>query len=160
MLDIKFIRENPDLIKQAARKKRLEFDVDGFLKIDGDRHRSMAEVEELRAKQNRATDIVAMIENEAEKESAIKDLRELKDVLGKKEYEFKKFDTEWRRLMYDVPNIPDPSVPEGADERDAREERKWGTPREFGFKPLDHITLMENLDLLELERGAKVSGFS
>ncbi|MEK7566625.1 MAG: serine--tRNA ligase, partial [Patescibacteria group bacterium] len=149
----------PDLIKQAARKKRLEFDVDGFLQIDDQRRKIMAEVEELRAKQNRANDRVALISDENDKETAIKNLRELKDELAKKEYEFKKLDTEWRKLMYDVPNIPDPSVPEGADERDAREERKWGTLREFSFKPLDHITLMERLDLLELERGAKVSGF-
>ena len=159
MLDIKFIRENPDLIKQAARKKRLEFDVDGFLNLDENRRKLMAETEELRAKQNRATDRVAIIENEAEKESAIKDLRELKDVLGKKEYEFKKFDTEWRRIMYDVPNIPDPSVPEGADERDAREERKWGDLPKFDFESKNHIELMQSLDLVELERGAKVSGF-
>lgn len=159
MLDIKFIRENPDLIKQAARKKRLEFDVDAFLEIDGQRRGLMAEVEELRAKQNRASDRVATISDEKDKEASIKDLRELKDLLSKKEYEFKKVDTEWRKLTYDIPNIPDPSVPDGADERDSREERKWGTPKEFEFKPLDHITLMERLDLLELERGTKVSGF-
>jgi len=159
MLDIKFIRENPDLIKQAAQKKRIEFDVDGFLKIDEERRRSMSEVEELRAKQNKASDLVAAISNEDEKESAIKDLRELKDALSKKEYEFKKLNTEWQKLMYDVPNLPDPSVPEGADERDSREERKWGEIPEFGFEPLNHETIMQNLDLLELERGAKVSGF-
>ncbi len=119
----------------------------------------MAETEELRAKQNRASDRVAMMEDENEKDAEIKNLRELKDSLSKKEYEFKKIDTDWRRLLYDIPNIPDPSVPDGADERDAREERKWGEITKFDFTPLDHITLMERLDLVELERGAKVSGF-
>ena len=159
MLDVKFIRENPDLVKQAVRKKRLEFGVDEFLVLDENRRKLMAEVEELRAKQNRASDRVSAIADENEKDAAVKELRELKDVLSGKEYEFKKIDTEWRRLMLDVPNIPDPSVPDGADERDAREERKWGEPRKFDFEPAGHITLMERLDLLELERGAKVSGF-
>ncbi|QQG46307.1 MAG: serine--tRNA ligase [Candidatus Niyogibacteria bacterium] len=159
MLDIKFIRENPDLIKQAARKKRLEFDIDGFLTLDEERRKVMAETEELRAKQNKASDHIATIEDEGEKESAIKNLREFKDLLSKKEYEFKKLDSEWRRLMYDVPNIPDPSVPEGVDERDAREERKWGNIPVFDFEPLNHLVLMEKLDLVDLERGTKVSGF-
>lgn len=159
MLDIKFIRENPDLIKQAARKKRLEFDVDGFLKIDADRRKILAEVEELRGKQNRASDRVATIENETDKEGAIKDLRELKDALGKKEYEFKKLDAEWRKLMLDVPNIPDPSVPDGEDDRDNQEVKKWGDPVQFDFEPKNHADLMLELGLLDLERGTKVSGF-
>ncbi|OGZ28883.1 MAG: serine--tRNA ligase [Candidatus Niyogibacteria bacterium RIFCSPLOWO2_01_FULL_45_48] len=159
MLDVKFIRENPDLVKQAVRKKRLEFGVDEFLVLDENKRKLMAEVEELRAKQNRASDRISAIADENEKNAAVKELRELKDVLSGKEYEFKKIDTEWRRLMLDVPNIPDPSVPDGADERDAREERKWGEPRKFDFEPVGHITLMERLDLLELERGTKVSGF-
>lgn len=159
MLDIKFIRENPELIKQAARKKLLEFDIDLFLKIDADRRKVLAEVEELRAKQNRASDMVAAIENEDEQDAAVKDLRELKDFLAKKEYEYKKIDAEWRKLMLDVPNIPDPSVPDGADERDAREERRSGEIPQFDFEPKNHLELLELLGLADFERGAKVSGF-
>ncbi len=159
MLDIKFIRENPDLIKEASRKKRLDFDVDKFLKIDEGRRKVMAEVEELRAKQNKASDRVASITDEKEKDSAVKDLRELKDILSKKEYEFKKLDEDWQKLMLDAPNIPDPSVPDGLDSRDARVEKKWGEIPKLAFEPKNHIELMQSLDLVDLERGTKVSGF-
>ncbi|MBI1957208.1 MAG: serine--tRNA ligase [Candidatus Niyogibacteria bacterium] len=159
MLDIKFIRENPDLIQTGARRKHIEFDVKELLTVDEARRKLTAEVEELRAKQNKASLRVAAITDAGEKEAAIKDLRELKDALSKKEGEFKRADTEWQKLMLDVPNIPDPSVPDGASDRDNVEARIWGKPAPFDFEPRDHITLMEALGLVDLERGAKVSGF-
>ena len=159
MLDIKFIRENPDLIRAAAQKKRLDFDVTRLLEVDKTRRSATGEIEELRAKHNRATEQVATLEDEKEKSGAIKDLRELKEILSKKEYEFKRIDNEWRKLMYGVPNIPDPSVSDGESERDNKEIRRWGEIPSFKFEVKDHVTLMKNLDLVDLERGAKVSGF-
>lgn len=159
MLDIKFIRENPEIVQQGAQKKRLDFDVKRLLEVDEERRKMLQELEELRAKQNRASDRVAALGDENAKDSAISDLRELKDGLAKKDYEFKKIDNEWRKLMLDAPNIPDPSVPEGQDDRDAREERKWGEIPEFNFEAKSHIELLQTLDSADFERGAKVSGF-
>jgi len=173
MLDIKFIRENPDLIRKAAQKKRLDFDVNKLLEIDEVRRKQMIDIEEMRAKQNQASDQVATIENKKEKDAAIENLRGLKETLSKKEYEFKKTDIEWRKLMLDVPNVPDPSVVDGEDDRDNHEVRRWAPtpsgrspdegvgrePEQFAFEPKNHITLMHDLDLIDLDRGVKVSGF-
>lgn len=159
MLDIKFIRENPDLIRQAARRKRLDFDVDQLLAADENRKKILQEIEELRAKQNRASERIAALKSEEERDAAAKDLRELKEILSKKEYEYRKIDGEWQKLMLDAPNIPDPSVPDGQSERDTKEIRKWGEPKKFDFEPKDHISLLSSLNLADLQRGAKVSGF-
>src|SRR3989344_5055686 len=159
MLDIKFIREHPDLVAAGARKKHIDFDVQELLKADEAHRRLLAEIEELRSKHNRASERIATLTDETEKEAAVRDSRELKDALGKKEYEFKKVDAEWHRLMLDAPNVPDPSVPDGENDRDNVEIRKWGTPATFDFTPRDHITLAEHLDLVDLERGTKVGGF-
>jgi len=145
MLDIKFIRENPDLIRQAGQKKRLEFDVDRLIAVDEERRKVLAEVEDLRAKQNRASDRVAILDEEESKKTAVNDLRELKEILSKKEYEFKKLDAEWRKLMYEVPNVPDPSVPNGENDRDNQEIRRWGEIPKFKFEPKNHVDLMQGL---------------
>jgi len=159
MLDIKFIRENPDLIREAARKKLLNFDVKELLDIDDERRALIKEVEELRSEQNKKSDEVAQIKDQNEKEKAIAALKNLKEKLSKKESELKKIEVVWRELMFKVPNVPDPSVPEGASDADNAEIKRWGAPKDFDFKIKSHIELAEHLDLADFERGAKVSGF-
>ncbi|MFH0803741.1 MAG: serine--tRNA ligase [Candidatus Tagabacteria bacterium] len=159
MLDIKFIRENPDLIKEAARKKHISFDVEELLKIDDERKNILREVEDFRAKQNSASDTIAQIKDELEKEKAISEMRKVKGDLLEKEDELKKINERWDALMLEVPNVPDPSVPEGNSDAENQEIRKWGEILEFGFEPKSHIELMEKLNLIDLERGAKVAGF-
>ncbi len=159
MLDIKFIRENSDLIKEAARKKRVSFEVENLLKIDNERKKLLAEAEELRAKQNRASEEIVRITDEAIKDGVISDMRKVKGDLFEKEDELKKIMEKWEALMLQVPNVPDPSVPEGNSDADNQEIRKWGEIPKFSFEPQNHIELMENLNLVDLEGGAKVAGF-
>jgi len=159
MLDIKFIRENPDIIKEAARKKRVDFNVSKLIDLDKKRRESLTEVEKLRSLQNKASDTVAHIDDETKKKAAIEDLREIKEKLTKKETELKKIAPEWEKLMYDVPNIPDLSVPEGATDEENTEVRKSTEPKPFDFTPKTHVDLLESLNLADLERGTKVSGF-
>ncbi|MBI2628406.1 MAG: serine--tRNA ligase [Candidatus Niyogibacteria bacterium] len=159
MLDIKFIRENPDLIKAAARKKRVDFDVNELLKTDEERKNLLAKIEELRAKQNKVSEGIVRIKNEAEKQAAIEISRALKNELSARENEFRKLDERWRDLMLAVPNIPDPEVPEGESDAQNKEIRKWEETPRFDFPIKDHLALMRDLNLLDLERGAKVSGF-
>lgn len=163
MLDIKFIRENSDLIKEAGRKKRIDFDVKKLIDIDDKRLVLLKEVEEMRAKQNTASDKIAKIENSEEKEKAIAEMKKLKEELSEKEKELKKIEEKWNEIMLQVPNVPDPSVPEGESDADNVEIRKWGDLPKFsadgGFEPKNHIELMQNLDLADLERGSKVAGF-
>ena len=159
MLDIKFIRENPDLIKAAARKKRVDFDVNELLKTDEERKNLLAKIEELRAKQNKISEKIPQIKSDSEKQPLIESSRELKNELSGRENEFKKLDEKWRDLMLAAPNIPDPEVPEGESDAENKEIRKWGEPPKFDFPVKNHIALMRDLNLLDLERGAKVSGF-
>ncbi len=159
MLDIKFIRENPDLIKEAARKKHISFDVGDLLKVDDERRKLLQETEELRAKQNKASEEIIKIKDADEKQKLISEMKGVKDELSEKEADLKKIVEKWNALMLDVPNVPDPSVPEGDSDADSKEIRKWGKIPEFDFEPKSHIELMEKLGLVDLERGAKVAGF-
>lgn len=158
MLDIKFIRENAELIKEAGRKKRIDFDVDKLIKIDDGRLKILKEVEEMRAKQNAESDKIAQMSGD-ERQGAIDEMKKLKEELSASEDALRKIEKEWQDLMLLVPNIPDPSVPEGESDADNQEVRKWGEIPKFDFTAKNYIELMQNLDLIDLERGAKVSGF-
>lgn len=159
MLDIKFIRENADLVREAARKKHIDFDVKKLLEADEKRRARLQEIEEIRSKQNKFSENVAGIKNEAERTALIEELRGMKSDLALREEEFRKIDEEWRALMLGVPNVPDPSVPDGESDAQNVEVRRWGEVPQFGFPVRDHMTLLQELDLADLERGAKVAGF-
>ena len=159
MLDIKFIRENPELVREAARKKHSGFDINDLLEVDNKRKIALTELEDLRAEQNKSSDGVARASSDAERQAMIETLRESKSLLTAKEEEFAKLDTKWKELMLLVPNIPDPSVPDGATDADNVETRTWGELPQFDFQVKDHITLMRDLDLVDFERGTKVAGF-
>jgi len=158
MLDIKFIRENSELIKEAARKKRIAFDVEKLLEMDKERLELLRSVEEKRAEHNIISKKIAGLEGK-EKEINIKEAEKIKKELEGKEQELKQKEQTFKELMLQAPNVPDPSVPEGESDIDNKEIRKWGKIPEFDFEPKNHIELMENLGLVDLERGAKVAGF-
>lgn len=151
MLDIKFIRENEEIVRAAIAKRHYNFDLGRLLKVDEARRGLLQEVETLRAEQNKGS--VSF------DEAQLASLRVLKEKLQKKEAELKKADEEFEELMLQIPNIPDPTVPEGKSDEDNVEIRRWGEPRRFDFKIKDHFTLMQKLGLVDTERGAKVSGF-
>ncbi len=159
MLDIKFIRENSNLIKEAARKKRVSFDIEELIKVDDERKEKLQEAEDLRAKQNRANEEIVKIKDEDEKQKIVAEMKIVKEKLSQKESELKKILEKWNFLMLEAPNVPDPSVPEGNSDADNQEIRKWGEIPKFKFEPKSHIELMENLNLVDLDRGSKVAGF-
>lgn len=158
MLDIKFIKEHTDIIKEAVRKKNSKFDVSKLIEVDDKRLTVLKEVEDMRAKQNAESDKISQLTGE-EREKSIDAMKALKEELAVKQTELKKLEEDWQELMFQVPNIPDPSVPEGKSDADNQEIRKWGDIPVFDFEPKNHIDLMEKLDLMDLERGVKVSGF-
>ena len=158
MLDIKFIRENSDIIKSAALKKHLSFNVDELISVDSKRLLILKTVEELRAKQNTASNAIQSA-NESDRTALIESMRVVKEELKVKEEELEETMKVWRTLMLSVPNIPDMSVPEGKSDADNVEVKTWGTIPTFSFEPLDHVTLMEAQDMADFERGAKVAGF-
>jgi seryl-tRNA synthetase len=158
MLDIKFIRENLDLVKEGARKKRVKVDLDRLVVVDDDRRKLLAVVEEKRSKQNAASETIAKAPP-GEKAVLLNSMKELKDGLLKDEERLKAVMHEWQLLMVLVPNIPDMTVPEGESDADNKEIRTWGTPPTFSFTPKSHVEIMENLGMVDFARGTKVSGF-
>jgi seryl-tRNA synthetase len=158
MLDIKFIRENPELIREAARKKHISFNVDELISSDQKRLEKLSLVETLRAEQNVVSDKIPQASPE-EKQTLIAQMTELKANLKKHEDALKEIMTEWQRLMLAVPNVPDISVPEGESDADNMEAHTWGEKPVFDFPIKNHIELCELHDLADFERGAKVSGF-
>lgn len=158
MLDIKFIRENKDIIKEATRKKHIAFDVSKLLKIDEERRTLMQTVEELRAKQNEVSRRIDTVTPE-ERPFVIKDMQAVKEELKQHEEKLKGVLAEWQQLMLAVPNVPDMSVPEGESDADNREIRDWGEKPEMSFGPKDHLELCEIHDLADFERGTKIAGF-
>ena len=158
MLDIKFIRENSDLIRLAAKKKHIDFNVDELIQADTERLGLLRSVEELRAKQNTASDAIAKV-SAFERAELIESMKSVKDELKLKEEDLEKIMKSWRSLMLAVPNIPDMSVPEGVSDMDNVEVRKWGEIPAFTFTPLDHIALMEGNNMVDFDRGTKTAGF-
>lgn len=158
MLDIKFIRENPELIKEAARKKHLSFNVDELITADQARLEKLSLVESLRAEQNAVSDKIPSATPE-EKAELIGKMTLLKEDLKKHEESLKEIMTTWQTLMLAVPNVPDISVPEGDDDTGNMEVRDWGEKPTYNFQVKDHIELCELHDLADFERGAKVAGF-
>ncbi len=159
MLDIKFIRENKDLVAEAARKKKLDFKVDELLAVDDKRRAILTAVEEMRAKQNSASTAMVSATGEEQKNSLLFEMKILKESMQAKEAELKDIMKEWRGLMVSVPNIPDMSVPEGESDKDNKEIKIWGEKPEFSFSPKNHIDIMLALDMADFDRGAKVAGF-
>lgn len=159
MLDINFIRDNKEVIKEAARKKRVEVDIDRLLEVDEKRRELLQSVEAKRAEQNEINDNVSKATSSEERMFLINDATKLKEKIQGEEEILKGVLEEWKSLMIQVPNIPDMSVPEGESEDDNVEVESWGEKPSFDFEAKDHMTIMENLGMVDFERGTKVHGF-
>jgi len=158
MLDIKFIRENKEVITAGAKKKHIGFDVDELIKIDDERKEILVIVDDKRARQNEVSQKIPQATDE-EKQTLLAEMTTLKEDLQKDEEKLKDIMQRWQKLMLQVPNIPDMSVPEGESDADNQEIRAWGEIPKFDFEPKDHVELMTSLDLADFERGTKIAGF-
>jgi seryl-tRNA synthetase len=159
MLDLAFIRENPELLKEVARQRNTSVDIDALLSVDAELRDTRRNAEDLRAEQNRLSKAIreAGADQEA-REQLIARGRELATQLKELEPRERELEAQLRELWLLVPNIPDASVPEGKGEEDNVEIKRVGEPRRFDFEALDHVTLMRESNLLDLERGVKVAG--
>jgi seryl-tRNA synthetase len=158
MLDIKFIRENKDVVALGAKKKNINFDVDELLKIDDERLEVLKSVEEKRSKQNEVSKQIPQASDD-QKQTLLSEMTELKSGLQVEEEKLKEITQKWQLLMLQVPNIPDMSVPEGKDDAENVETKTVGDIPKFDFEPKDHIELMEAHDMVDFEKGTKISGF-
>lgn len=159
MLDIKFIRENKDLVKEGAKKKRLDVDIDALISIDDKRREKLQSIETKKAEQNAVSEQIVKVTDPAARQTLIDSMRVVKEGLQKEEEEMREIMKEWQRLMVAVPNIPDMSVPDGASDKENVEVRKWGTIPQFNFVPQNQVDLLLKLDMVDFDRGAKISGF-
>ncbi len=159
MLDIKFIRENKDLITAGAKKKHLDFNVEDLIAVDDRRKMLMASAEKKRAEQNSANDKITKAASPEERARLIESMRAVKVELEKDETALKEVMRAWQALMLKVPNIPDMSVPEGDNDAQNLEIKTWGEKPKFEFEAKDHVELMTRLGMVDFDRGAKVHGF-
>src|SRR3989338_6160216 len=159
MLDIKFIRENKDIVQAGAKKKKIEVDIEKLLALDDERLKELKGVEDLRAEVNRVSNDIARDKDSALKIQLIEEMRIVKDEIKAKEEKLKKIIEEWQVLMLQMPNVPDVSVPEGSTAEENQEVKVWGEKPVFNFEPKDHIEIMTTLKMADFERGTKVHGF-
>ncbi|MEX2029313.1 MAG: serine--tRNA ligase [Candidatus Paceibacterota bacterium] len=159
MLDIKFIRDNKDIVQEGAKKKHIDVDISALIEIDDGRLKQLKEVEDLRAEINKVSNDISRNQNPALKTQLIEEMRLVKEDIKEKEEKLKATTAQWQKIMLQVPNVPDMSVPEGAGEEDNKEILTWGDKPQFDFTPKDHEELMKNLDMVDFERGVKVHGF-
>ena len=162
MLDIKFIRENPDLVKQGIKNKNEKDRVDEILALDEKRRKIISEAEELKAKKNQVSAKIPQMKKAGEDTTKIfADMKTVSDSISELDSKLRDVEVELNELLMIVPNLPHSSVPVGKTPEENVEVRKW-TPEKFSFekkeKTLDHIELGKKLNILDFERGAKVSG--
>ncbi|MDO8513467.1 MAG: serine--tRNA ligase [bacterium] len=151
MLDIKFIRENPEKIKENSKNRLAKVDVDKLLALDEKRRRLIQEIDEMRANRNAKSKTKPTPQ-------VITEMKKLGDEISKKEAEFNKIEPEYQELLHGVPNLTDPEVKVSQNEDENVVLEQKYKPTKFNFTPLDHIQLAEKLDLIDFDRATKVTG--
>jgi len=159
MLDIKFIRENKDIVQAGAKKKCVEIDIGKLIMLDDERLKVLKEIEDLRAEVNKVSNDIVRDQDPAHRIQLIEEMRVVKEDIKSKEEKLKGIMDEWQKVMLLVPNIPDMSVPEGNSDQENKEIKIWGDKPTFSFEPKDHIEIMTTLKMADFERGTKVHGF-
>lgn len=157
MLDMAFIRENPDVIKEGIRKKRMTVDIDELLAVDEEVRKLRSQVENLRADRNRLSKEIPKLQGE-EKQTAIANVKSIKDTLSSDEPTLREAEQRFENLMLTVPNPPLPEVPEGDSDDDNIEVRTFGDRPQFDFPAKDHLELAEALDIVDMPRAVKFAG--
>jgi seryl-tRNA synthetase len=157
MLDLKFIRQNPALVIEGARKKRITVDVEGLLAADSAARALQTEVDALRARQNALSKEVGKAAA-TDRPRLIAEVNTFKVQLAELEGKFREAQADVDARLLRIPNVPADEVPEGKDDSENVEVKRWGEPRTFDFAPRDHVALAEAQGWLEIERAARISG--
>jgi seryl-tRNA synthetase len=160
MLDLRFVRENSDIVKDALRKRGYnDVSIEDLIELDDKRRSNIKRVEELRNRRNTVSKEIGRLKKAGE------DITPLQQEMKSVSEEIKRLDEELRDInekikehLLNLPNIPHISVPFGKDEEDNVEIRKWGTPRDFEFEPLNHWDIAEALDIVDFQRATKIAG--
>jgi len=160
VLDIKLIRNDPDLVRGALHRRgaHAEAALDKLLELDRSRREILVEVEERRSLRNTVSEEIARLKRDkADAADKISAMREVGDEIKRLEAELKDVEAALEEELLQVPNLPDPTSPDGGED-DSMVMHQWGAPREFDFAPMDHLELAAQHDLIDMERGARTSG--
>jgi seryl-tRNA synthetase len=158
MLDIKFIRENQELVKGSLKNRFLDLDLDQLISLDDSRRKLLSELETLRGQRNIANDeISALLKAKQDAKTKIDSMKDISARIGELEAKTKEFDRELEKLLLTIPNVPHASVPLG-DASKKQIARTWGTPRKFDFPPLTHMEIAQRLDIIDFPRATKITG--
>jgi seryl-tRNA synthetase len=158
MIDVKFIRENPEKVKQGVKNKNAEVDIDRFLEVDKKRREVITALEDMRAQKNKTTKEIPQMKDKAEREKTILKMRELDTNSDRLDKELEVLESEFNEMLMKVPNIPSDDVPVGKNDTENVEIRQVGKKPEFDFPFKDYMTLAEDLDIIDVKRAGKVSG--
>lgn len=159
MLDLKFIRENPEKVKKAMQDRGKPADIDGLLSLDERRRKALKEVEEIKRGKNIASDEIAkMLREKKDAKAKIAEMKTISEREKSLDEEVRAVEKEIQGALYDIPNIPHESIPVGKDASANKIVRTWGKERKFDFTPRTHIELGEYLDILDFPRAAKITG--
>ena len=158
MLDIKYIRQNPEEVKEGLKKKGAEVDIDALLSADEKRRKIISFLEEMKAEKNAATIEIPQLKDEKKKKEIIEKMKRVDEKADKAEEDLKKITEEFLLLLRQVPNIPLKEVPVGKDETGNVVIKEVGEKPVFSFKPKDYMEIAEKLDIIDTKRAAKASG--
>ncbi|MDD5655059.1 MAG: serine--tRNA ligase [Candidatus Omnitrophica bacterium] len=157
MLDIKFIRDSRKFVEKSIRDRNLKLDLDGLLSLDETRRKVLLELENLRAQKNKANDkISALLKEKQDAKPEIEAMKSIAISIDKLEEELRQHDAQLSQLLLTVPNVPHTSIPVG-DAKENKIMHTWGQPKTFDFKPLTHIELCANLDIIDFPRATKLT---
>ncbi len=158
MLDIKFIRSNPDEVTAAMKKRGMDLDLSEFLSLDENRRKILSEVEQLKSKRNSVSKEIGIMKKNGENaDQLVQEMGEVGEKIKELDEQVKNIDTRLKDIILTIPNIPHESLPVGG-ESDYRVERTWGEPTKFAFDPQAHWDIGEKLGILDFERATKVTG--
>jgi len=157
MLDLSLLKDEPDKIKAALKKKHVDLDFERLLKLDNERRSLLKTVEDMRARQNDFNKKITALKESARKKALV-DMKVLAQELSEKTKLLEEVSGNFRSLWLQVPNIPAEEVPEGASDEENKEFKTWGERRNFDFAVKGHEEIVKNLDIADIERATKVAG--
>ena len=160
MLDIKFVRENPDLVKKMIKNRSLGLDIDAVLSLDDERRKLTAELEKLQCSKNELSEEIAkmMAGEKVGATDLISDAKVLSQKIADLKPKVDEVELKMANFMLEIPNICDKSVPVGKTEKQNKVVRTWGQSQKFRFSPRDHLELSEELGIIDITRATKISG--
>jgi seryl-tRNA synthetase len=159
MLDIKLVRTDPERVRAGMAKRGANVPLDEFLRLDEERRKGLAEVEQLKNRRNVVSKEVGKLKAQGQDASAIiKEMQEVGERIGRLDQEIREIEERLQQILLVIPNIPHESVPVGKDETENPVIRTWGEPRQFDFEPKTHDEVGVGLGMMDFERAAKISG--